>query len=67
MSLNQDRLTFFGVLIAVVVVLLGYLQLGQVYPVAGKDHATAGGQESNVEQEREQESGAGAPEEDAPN
>lgn len=36
MSLRQDRLTFFGVLIAVVVAVLGYLQLGSMYPVEGR-------------------------------
>lgn len=36
MSFEQDRLTFIGVLIAVVVVVLGYLQLGQFYPTAGR-------------------------------
>ena len=36
MSVRQDRFTFFGVLIAVVIVVLGYLQLGQLYPVAGR-------------------------------
>lgn len=37
MSVRQDRLTFFGVLAAVVIVVLGYLQLGRIYPVAGRD------------------------------
>ena len=36
MSVKQDRLTFFGVLIALVVVVIGYLQLGQIYPIAGR-------------------------------
>ena len=36
MSLRQDRLTFFGVLVAVVVAVLGYLQLGTMYPVEGR-------------------------------
>lgn len=35
MSVQQDRLTFFGVLIAVVVVVIGYLQIGGFYPAAG--------------------------------
>lgn len=39
MSVQQDRMTFFGVLIAVVVVVIGYLQLGQMYPVAGRADA----------------------------
>jgi len=30
MSVQQDRLTFFGVLIAVVVVVIGYMQLGRI-------------------------------------
>ena len=39
MSVKQDRYTFFGVLAAVVIVVLGYLQLGRLYPVAGRaDH-----------------------------
>jgi len=37
MSVRQDRFTFFGVLVAVVIVVLGYLQLGQLYPVVGRD------------------------------
>ena len=41
MSVRQDRFTFFGVLIAVVIVVLGYLQLGQLYPVAGRDATEA--------------------------
>lgn len=36
MSFRQDRLTFFGVLIAVVIAVLGYLQLGSIYPVEGR-------------------------------
>ncbi|MEM6260128.1 MAG: hypothetical protein AAF711_16255 [Planctomycetota bacterium] len=41
MSVQQDRFTFFGVLIAVVIVVLGYLQLSQLYPVAGRADDTA--------------------------
>ena len=40
MSRRQDRLTFFGVLAAVVVVVLGYLQLGQLYPTTGRTDAS---------------------------
>lgn len=54
MSLNQDRLTFFGVLVAVVVVVLGYLQLGHLYPTAtdaaettDQEHAQPGADESH--------------------
>ena len=36
MSFRQDRLTFFGVLVAVVIAVLGYLQLGSLYPVEGR-------------------------------
>lgn len=36
MSARQDRYTFFGVLAAVVIVVLGYLQLGQLYPLTGR-------------------------------
>ncbi len=36
MSLRQDRLTFFGVLVAVVIAVLGYLQLGSMYPLEGR-------------------------------
>ena len=36
MSVQQDRFTFFGVLAAVVIVVLGYLQLSQLYPIAGR-------------------------------
>lgn len=43
MSVQQDRFTFFAVLVAVVVVVLGYLQLGQLYPVAGRGDDSAGG------------------------
>lgn len=43
MSDQQDRFTFFGVLVAVVIVVLGYLQLSQRYPIAGSDrHPTPG-------------------------
>lgn len=41
MSVRQDRLTFFGVLAAVIIVVLGYLQLGQLYPVAGRQTPAA--------------------------
>lgn len=41
MSVRQDRYTFFGVLAAVVIVVLGYLQLGQMYPLAGREDVTA--------------------------
>lgn len=53
MSVQQDRLTFFGVLIAVVVVVLGYLQLGKLYPVAGRAEPPA--EEERVDNEREKE------------
>ena len=36
MSVRQDRFTFFGVLVAVVIVVIGYLQLSRLYPVAGR-------------------------------
>lgn len=39
MSFRQDRLTFFGVLAAVVIAVLGYLQLGTLYPVQGRAQA----------------------------
>ena len=38
MSVQQDRLTFIGVLAAVVVVVVAYLQLGRLYPTAGRAH-----------------------------
>jgi Tfp pilus assembly protein PilV len=39
MSVRQDQFTFFGVLIAVVIVVIGYLQLSRLYPVTGRgDH-----------------------------
>lgn len=41
MSVQQDRFTFFGVLAAVVIVVLGYLQLGQLYPVEGREDGVA--------------------------
>lgn len=41
MSVQQDRFTFFGVLAAVVIVVLGYLQLSQLYPVAGRGDDSA--------------------------
>jgi Tfp pilus assembly protein PilV len=41
MSVQQDRFTFFGVLIAVVIVVLGYLQIAQLYPVAGRGDAAS--------------------------
>lgn len=37
MSVRQDRYTFFGVLAAVVIVVLGYLQLGRMYPLTGRE------------------------------
>ena len=36
MSIRQDRLTFFGVLVAVVIAVVGYLQIGTMYPVQGR-------------------------------
>lgn len=41
MSVQQDRLTFFGVLAAVAIVVVGYLQLGRLYPVAGREDVSA--------------------------
>ncbi|MFN3168292.1 MAG: hypothetical protein ACE37H_14630 [Phycisphaeraceae bacterium] len=64
MSLKQDRLTFFGVLVAVVIAVLGYLQLGSMYPVQGRAQepgvargaeAEKGEAERREEQEREAE------------
>ena len=40
MSIRQDRLTFFGVLIAVVIAVIGYLQIGALYPVQGQAQST---------------------------
>lgn len=40
MSIQQDRLTFFGVLFAVVIVVVGYLQLGRLYPTTGRAQAS---------------------------
>lgn len=42
MSVQQDRLTFFGVIVAVVVVVIGYLQLGRMYPTAGRADTASG-------------------------
>ena len=55
MSVQQDRLTFFGVLAAVAIVVLGYLQLGRLYPVAGREDVSAK-QTQDTESERERES-----------
>ena len=41
MSVRQDRYTFFGVLAAVVIVVLGYLQLGRMYPLTGREDVAA--------------------------
>ena len=59
MSVQQDRLTFYCVLIAVVVVVLGYLQLGQIYPVSGRaEKPVRGDQTQQKEKEKEKEQGA---------
>ena len=53
MSVRQDRFTFFGVLVAVVIVVLGYLQLARIYPVAGHDgDAAADAGETEQQQDR---------------
>ena len=52
MSVRQDRFTFFGVLVAVVIVVLGYLQLGQLYPVTGRGDDSAD-EKPGVEDEQE--------------
>lgn len=41
MSIGQDRLTFFGVLAAIVVAVVGYFQIAKMYPVAGRSEANA--------------------------
>ena len=41
MSIGQDRLTFFGVLAAIVVAVVGYFQIAKMYPVAGRTEAKA--------------------------
>jgi len=53
MSVRQDRFTFFGVLIAVVIVVLGYLQLGQLYPVAGRGDGSAADEVPGVQDEQD--------------
>ena len=58
MSVRQDRFTFFGVLIAVVIVVLGYLQLGQLYPVAGRDAPQTQNEEDHADSEAETEGGS---------
>ena len=50
MSVHQDRLTFFGVLIAVVIVVIGYLQLSSLYPIEGREaNAAQDTHENNVD------------------
>jgi len=57
MSLRQDRLTFFGVLVAVVIAVLGYLQLGSMYPVEGRaeESSAARGVEDEKGEDKERE------------
>ena len=38
MSVVRDRLTFFAVMVAVCVAVVGYLQLANLYPTQGRDH-----------------------------
>ncbi len=72
MSFRQDRLTFFGVLAAVVIAVLGYLQLGSLYPVEGRaqtpqDNPDSRGDEAEKDQELEVDNadGGAARQEDA--
>lgn len=58
MSVRQDRFTFFGVLAAVVIVVLGYLQLGQLYPVAGRGESSAHDTNHDLEKESGDQPGA---------
>lgn len=53
MSVRQDRYTFFGVLAAVVIVVLGYLQLGRMYPLTGRDDVAAERTPGDVEESAE--------------
>jgi Tfp pilus assembly protein PilV len=57
MSVRQDRFTFFGVLIAVVIVVIGYLQLSRLYPdpVSGRDDSVAQNEHQERTQDRIQE------------
>jgi len=63
MSLRQDRLTFFGVLVAVLIAVLGYLQLGSMYPIQGRAEESSAargveaekGEEEGLEAEKNQE------------
>ncbi|MEM9346583.1 MAG: hypothetical protein AAGB26_08190 [Planctomycetota bacterium] len=62
MSVQQDRFTFFGVLIAVVIVVLGYLQLSQLYPVTGRaDDTTHDATDIKTDTKREAEENDAAP------
>ena len=60
MSVRQDRFTFFGVLAAVVIVVLGYLQLGRMYPLTGREDVAA---EEAAQEENEAEPKEKAPRE----
>lgn len=64
MSVRQDRFTFFGVLIAVVIVVIGYLQLSRLYPdpVSGRDDSVAQNEHQERTEERIQEAKEAPPE-----
>lgn len=62
MSLGQDRLTFIGVLAAIVVAVVGYFQIAKMYPVAGRTEANASQTAPQPPQE-DAEAGATRPEE----
>jgi cytochrome c-type biogenesis protein CcmH/NrfG len=48
MSIGQDRLTFYGVLAAIVIAIVGYFQIGKLYPVAGHPDAANAAQNSDA-------------------
>ncbi|MEM1354916.1 MAG: hypothetical protein AAGH88_08535 [Planctomycetota bacterium] len=62
MSIGQDRLTFYGVLVAIVIAVIGYIQIAKLYPVAGRTEAQASQTASQTQQE-DAEAGVTRPEE----
>jgi len=57
MSRGQDRLTFFAVVAAVIIAVVGYMRLGELFPggVAGRDDVAEQGEGGEMVEETEKE------------
>lgn len=63
MAMGQDKLTFYGVLAAIVIAVVGYFQIGKLYPVTGHPEGVEARQDDPATPQEDAEANATRPEE----